>query len=214
MPSPLYGALDQRVAVEQIVIARRLEAGEPHRERNLRPMPQFMQQDVKEQLPRRHRPLLLADFERTRRVDLVVTEVGHVLFQLTSDRGAVVEQRPGVVAGQSCTLRKRLRGEPLQMTAFHQKNMIDQFTDGGQTTARLDWHIERRGVVAQPVSPLLALRVCIPHHFVEADRQRHGYFITSPTSTILSGPRLSELMPDSIALRSPTTTTASFSGWI
>src|SRR5436189_3363776 len=148
-------ALYHSVAVEEIVIARRLESSEPRRECNLRPMPHFMQQDVKEQLPRRHRPLLLADLERAQRVGFVVAEVRHVLFQLTSDRGAVVEERRGVVASQSRALRKRLRGEPLQMPAFHQENVIDQFPDGWKTSAGLDWRLERRSVIAQPVSPFL-----------------------------------------------------------
>ena len=67
------------------MLARRLEAVEPDRERDLRPVPDLVQQDVEQQLARRHLPLLVANRERPHLVGRLVVEVRDVLLELAPD---------------------------------------------------------------------------------------------------------------------------------
>ena len=100
-------ALFQGRAEEEIVVARRLESGEPHRQRDLRPVTDLVQPDVKQQLARAHRPLLIAHLERPDLVGHVGVEIRGELLELAADGGAVVEQRRRIVAGQAGRVGER-----------------------------------------------------------------------------------------------------------
>jgi hypothetical protein len=134
------------------------------------------------------------------------------LLELTSDRCTVIEQRRSVVASEPSRVRNWLRCQPLEMPALDEEDVIDQLANRRETAARLYCHLECRRVLAEPASPFFALAVRVPHQFVEGDRQRHRYFITSDASTTFSGPRFSAAIPGSIVFLSPTITTANFSG--
>ena len=105
-------------AEEQIVFARRLEAGQPDRERDLRPVPDLVNAgcgtaacaSVIGHCRSRTSNVRISSATSTSRS-------ADELLQLAAHRRAVVEQRRRVVAGQPGRCRQRRVGQPLQDAA-------------------------------------------------------------------------------------------------
>src|SRR4051794_21966624 len=75
------GALFECARVEEVVGARRLEAGAAQREGDLRPVPDLVQQDVEEELARRQHEIAAAQHgEGARLVGEIVVQFGGELF--------------------------------------------------------------------------------------------------------------------------------------
>ena len=136
----------ESAAEEQIVVARGVDSGKSQRQRDLRPMPCFMQQDVEEQLARRHFPRLFTYFEGAYLVRHVFVELLHELLQFTPDRGAVVEERRRVIPGQTGGGVDALASQALQVSALDEEDVIDQLSDRAETIALLEGHFESPGV--------------------------------------------------------------------
>ena len=73
--------------------------------------------------------VLVTQLDRPHLVRLVVFEVADVVFELAPDRGAVVEQRRGVVAGQARALGQRLAAQPLEVPPLDEKDVVHQPAD-------------------------------------------------------------------------------------
>src|SRR5262245_19656473 len=81
---PRTANLLERSTVEQIVIAGRLEARAADRQRDLRPVPRFVEQAVEEQLPRREHELAGLDRECPRLIVDVLVEIRDELIELVA----------------------------------------------------------------------------------------------------------------------------------
>lgn len=82
--SALSVASSHRLAIKQIVVARRRQAGVADRQRDLRPVAGLVQQAVEQQLARRERVVAGLDGHRPRLVGDAWIEIGRELLQLTA----------------------------------------------------------------------------------------------------------------------------------
>ena len=155
---------------QEVVLARRLEPGEPHSERDLRPVSRLVQQDVEQHLARADGPLPIQDLERSDLVGDVLVEILRELTELAADRGAIIEQRRRISAGQPRLFGQRLSGEALKVPALGEEDVIDQFADCRKPRPRLYRRVDRGGMQDEPGAPLLPLGVRVAQELVE----RHG----------------------------------------
>ena len=122
----------ERAAVEKVVVAGRFEAGEADGERDLRPMPYLVNEDVEQQLTRCHRPLAVAHLERSNLIRDFLVEALDELLEFPPDGCAVVKKGRRVLSRQPRAVAERLIPQPLEMATFYQKDVIDQLADGRQ----------------------------------------------------------------------------------
>src|SRR3954468_23803784 len=99
------------------------------------------------------------------------------------------------------------------MPAFDQEDVVQQRRNVRESSARLKGYAHPRRVRSNPPSPLLTLVIRVGNQWCERDLDAHEP-TTSSTERNRIGPRLSALIFDSIALRSPTTTTDIRFGWM
>jgi hypothetical protein len=136
-------------------------------------VPDLVDQDVKEQLARGHRQSPVPNLERSDLVGDVYVEIGHELLQFPAHRGAVVEQRRRVVAGQPGRLRQRRVRQPVKDPPLGEEDVIDELADRRQPAAWLHDDVHGIRMRREPPPPLVAFRARVSQQFVEGQRERH-----------------------------------------
>src|SRR5690348_9169286 len=99
------------------------------------------------------------------------------------------------------------------MAPLDQEDVVEQCGRRREASTSLERQLHPRRVQREPGHPLVALEIRVVQQLLE----RHGNAHSPSASAALisvTAPSFSPRTPASIALRSPTTTTANLPGWI